>query len=134
MSFDHALEQGMLAVPDCIAAAYVDMSTGLLLGAKHMANYGDELLAVVAAATADLFQGQNVSAIEDLWRRYRRQAQDGKHYFQEFFVTSENTLHIFLRGKRYPNHAIVFICRKSANIGMVISKSRGTLESVEAAL
>jgi hypothetical protein len=36
-----------------------------------------------------------------------------------------------LRCKKNVNHVLVFVCRKSANVGMVIAKSRIALGSVD---
>lgn len=44
---------------------------------------------------------------------------------------SENLLHVFLRGKKHREHAIIVVCRKSANIGMVLTKVRGFQEQAE---
>ena len=49
-------------------------------------------------------------------------------------VFSENLLHMFLRCKKNINHVVVFICRKSANVGMVIAKSRMAVPTLEASL
>ena len=109
------------------------MSTGMLLGVKTVDSHPQEVLDLVAAATADLFQGQSVTAIEKLFRRSRGQAEDGAHYFKEIIVFSENLIHVFLRSKKKRDQAAVLVCRGSANIGMVISKTRGVLAEIEAA-
>ena len=133
MSLDTSLTKAQQSVPECVAAGYVDMSTGMLLGVKTIDSHPQEVLDLVAAATADLFQGQSVTAIEKLFRRTRGQSEDGNHYFKEIIVFSENLIHIFLRSKKRKDQALVFVCRGTANIGMVISKSRQTLADVEAA-
>ena len=46
---------------------------------------------------------------------------------------SENLLHVFLRSKKKHDQAVVFVCRATANIGMVLSKSRQAMADVEAA-
>ncbi len=92
------------------------------------------MLDLVAAATADLFQGSSVVAIETLFKKSRGQAQDGNHYFKEIIIFSDNLLHVFLRGKKHTNQCTVFVCRASANIGMVITKARMSQAAVEAAL
>ena len=46
---------------------------------------------------------------------------------------SDNLLHVFMRCKRFQDHVVVAVCRKSANIGMVLAKSRMMLSKVEAA-
>lgn len=131
---DNALSSAQATLPECIASGYVDMSTGMLLAVKTVDSHPREVLDLVAAATADLFQGPSVTAIEQLFRRSRGVSEDGSHYFEEIIVMSHNLLHIFTRGKRHPDHAIVFVCRKSANIGMAIAKSRLALSSIESAV
>ncbi len=133
MSLDTALSKAQQAVPECVAAGYVDMSTGMLLGVKTVDSHPQEVLDLVAAATADLFQGQSVTAIEKLFRRSRGQSEDGNHYFKEIIVFSENLIHVFLRSKKKRDQAAVFVCRGSANIGMVISKTRTVLAEIEGA-
>lgn len=135
MSLDNALNNASRSVPECLAAGYVDMSTGMLLGVKTVDSHPQEVLDLVAAATADLFQGTNVVAIEKMFKRARGlNANDDHHYFQEFVVFSDNLLHVFMRGKKYPGHALIFVCRKSANIGMALTKARMEQATVEAAL
>jgi hypothetical protein len=89
---------------------------------------------MVSAATADLFQGSNVVAIENMFKRSRGIKNDNTHYFQEVVVFSDNLLHMFMRCKRNVEHVVVFVTRKSANVGMVIAKSRMVLSSIEGAL
>ena len=124
----------MAAVPECVAVGDVDMSTGMLLGVKTTDSHPQEVLDLVSVATADLFQGSNVVAIETMFRKARGLSDDGKHYFQEIVVFSENLLHVFLRCKVITDHAVVVVCRKSANIGMVLAKSRISLPQVEKSL
>ena len=134
MSLDNALAKAQQAIPECVAAGYVDMSTGMLLGVKTVGAHQQEVLDLVAAATADLFQGQSVTAIEKLFRRSRGHVEDGVHYFREIIVFSENLLHVFLRGKKKDDQAFVVVCRASANVGMVLSKTRMFLGDVESAV
>jgi hypothetical protein len=131
---ESALAAAQSSVPDCVASGYVDMSTGMLLSVKTVDSHPREVLDLVAAATTDLFQGPNVAMIEQLFRRARGVTEDSAHYFEEILVMSTNLVHVFMRCKRQPQHAVVFVCRKSANIGMVIAKARISLSSIEASL
>jgi len=131
MSLDSALMKAQQSVPECVAAGYVDMSTGMLLGVKTVDSHPQEVLDLVAAATADLFQGPNVTAIEKLFRKSRGQSEDGSHYFREIVVFSENLIHVFIRGKKKKDQAGVFVTRASANVGMVLSKARVAFADVE---
>jgi hypothetical protein len=134
-SLDKSLQTAMNQVPECLAAGYVDMATGMLLAVKTVDSHPQEVLDLVSAATADLFQGSNVTAIESMFKRSRGiKGDDEAHYFQEIVVFSENLLHMFLRCKKNINHVMVFVCRKSANVGMVIAKSRMAIPAVESSL
>lgn len=134
MSLDKALNNAIKNVPEAVAAGYVDLSTGMLLAAKTVDSHPDEVLEVVAAATADMFQGTNVALIEGMFKKARGVEMDDHHYFQEMIVNSDNLIHIFLRGKANENHVLVFVCRKSANLGMVMTKARSEVPVVEKAV
>ena len=134
MSFDDALRNAHTRVPECVAVGYVDMSTGMLIGMNTVDSHPREVIDLVAAATADLFQGPSISTIEQLFRQSRGQAEDGVHYFQEIVVFSDNLLHVFIRSKQHSAHASCFVCRASANVGMALTKSRMAMRSLEAAL
>ncbi|MGE0326598.1 MAG: hypothetical protein AB7K71_14180 [Polyangiaceae bacterium] len=134
MSLDDALNKVRSTVPECVAVGFVDMKTGMLLSVKTVDSHPQEVLDLVAAATGELFQGQNVSAIESTFKRMRGVRDDGHHYFQEIIILSDNLLHVFQRCKRNEDMVLVVVCRISANLGMVLTKSRSQLEAVEAAV
>lgn len=133
MSLDSELANVQRNVPECVAAGYVDMKTGMLLGVKTVDSHPQEVIDLVAAATGDMFQGANVTAIEKLFKKIRGVANDGHHYFQEVIVFSDNLLHIFQRAKKNEDMVLVTVCRASANLGMALSKARASLPAIEAA-
>ena len=134
MSLDSELSSAMKEVPECVAGAYIDMSSGLLLSVKTLDSHPQEVLDMVAAATTDMFQGSTVLQIEESFKRSRGSKDFEGHYFNEFLVFSDNLLHVFMRTKKYPDHVLSFVCRKSANVGMVLAKSRMSLDKVSAAV
>ncbi|MCA9623428.1 MAG: hypothetical protein KC731_30615, partial [Myxococcales bacterium] len=92
---------------------------------KTVDSHPQEVLDLVAAATSDIYQGQNVTAIENAFKRSRGLVEDdGHHYFQDIIIMSENLLHVFLRSKRNQGVVMVIVCRKSVNLGMALSKAR----------
>mgnify|MGYP002080073113 CR=1 FL=1 len=133
MSFDNALNQAAASVPECVAAGYVDISSGMLLAIKTVDSHPQQVIDLLAAATADMFAGPNVSMIERLFKKARGLQDDGFHYFQEVIVNSENLIHVFLRGKINPDYVVVFVCRKTANLGMALTKARLAMPALEAA-
>lgn len=134
MSLDKALQESIATIPECVAAGYVDLSTGMLLGVKTVDSHPQEVLEVVAAATADIFQGSNVTLIESMFKKARGVENDGHHYFQEIIVNSDNLIHVFMRSKANEEQVVVYVCRKSANLGMVLTKARGSMPALEAAV
>ena len=134
MSFENALNQAASTVPECVAAGYVDISSGMLLALKTVDSHPQQVIDLLAAATADMFAGPNVSMIERLFKKARGLQDDGFHYFQEVIVNSENLIHVFLRGKINPDYVVVFVCRKTANLGMALTKARMALPEIESAV
>jgi len=130
---DSALQTTVASVPECVAAGLVDLSTGMLLGVKTVDSHPSEVLELVAAATSDMFQGSNVVMIEKMFKKTRGLKDDGHHYFKELIVNSDNLIHVFLRGEKSEERVLAVICRKSANMGMVLTKSRSMMGVVEAA-
>jgi len=133
-ALNEALQKAASSVPECVAAGYVDLSSGMLLGIKTVDSHPSDVLDLLAAATTDLFQGSNVLTIEEMFKRARGLESDNYHYFKEVIVNSENLIHVFIRSKAYPEHVACFVCRLSANLGMVLSKSRTQMPFLEEAL
>lgn len=134
MSLDATMGEVVKSVPECVAAGFIDMNTGMLLSYKTVDSHPQEVLDILAAATGDLFQGSNVTTIEKLFKKVRGvRDDDDEHYFQEILVMSKNLIHVFIRGHRYPDQVLVAVTRASANLGMVVAKTRQALSAVEAA-
>lgn len=127
------LQAAISSIPECVAGGFVDLSTGMLLGIKTVDSHPAEVMELLAAATADMFQGANVVTIENMFKKARG-VETTKHYFNEMIVNSDNLIHVFIRGKTNEEHVVAFVCRKSANLGMVLTKCRAALPALEAAL
>ena len=131
---DDTLQRALTSIPECVAAGFVDLSSGMVLSIKTVDSHPSEVFDMLAAATADLFQGPNVVAIEKVFKKSRGLPENvEQHYFQEVIVNSANLIHVFLRGKRQ-QQVVCFVCRKGANLGMVLTKARLAMPEVEAAL
>jgi hypothetical protein len=132
VTLDDALQKAVSLIPECLAAGYVDLTTGMLLGIQTIDSHPQEVMDFLAAATSDLFQGPNVVAIEKVFKRVRGREADTQHYFKEIVVISEHLLHLFLRSRKNTEQVAAFVCRKSVNLGMAVTKSRMAMEVVEA--
>ncbi|WP_170773536.1 hypothetical protein [Ruegeria lacuscaerulensis] len=133
MPIEAALNAAMSTIPDCIAAGYVDMETGMLLGSVTPDPNDAEILDTLAIAVANLFQGRGVKGFEALLREAGEDANEPTG-FGEIAVFSKDRLNIFLRTKAYPDHVLCYICRSSANLGLALTKSHLTRGPVAAAV
>jgi len=134
MSLEKAMNRAVGMIPECVAMGYVDASSGMLLGIRTVDSHPREVIDLVAAATADLFNGPNISTIERLFKKSRGLEDDGHHYFQEMIVNSDNLVHVFLRSKQVPDYIAVFVCRRTVNLGMALAKARMVMPQIEEAV
>ncbi len=134
MSLERTLKNVQRSVPECLAVGTVDITSGMLLSIRTVDDHPEEVLDLIAAATGELFNGENVLAIEDMFKRIRGIKDDAVHYFQEVVIFSRNLLHVFQRCKRNSSTVLVAVCRKTTNLGMVMVKARSALDDVERAL
>ncbi len=134
MSLEKALAEVQTAVPECVAIGYVDAASGMLLGLRTVDSHPREVIDLLAAATGDMFNGPNVSMIERLFKKARGLSDDGHHYFQELIVNSDNLVHVFIRGKKVSDYIAVFVCRRTANLGMILTKARLSMPQIEAGM
>ncbi len=128
-----ALATAVASIPECIAAGYIDLSSGMLMGMRTVDSQPSDVIELLAAATADLFQGPNVRMIESIFKKARGLADDGRHYFDQIIVNSENLIHVFIRGGNQQQVGC-FVCRKSANLGMALTKARSAMPAIEACI
>lgn len=128
MSVDTILTKTMKEVPKAVAAGVVDMSTGMLLGVKTVDSHPQEVLDLVSAATKDLFEGDNVTSIENTFKRMRG-VQTNERYFKEIIVMSTNLVHIFARLKSMPSVVLVVVARSDMNLGLGLMKTRSISSS-----
>ncbi|HEY6095781.1 MAG TPA: hypothetical protein VIU93_12595 [Gallionellaceae bacterium] len=130
---NEALQTAAASIPDCMAAGYIDLSTGMLLGIKSVESQPTEVVELLAAATADLFQGPNIRMIERVFKMARGVKAHRHRYFQEIIINSDNLIHVFIRGQN-EEHVACFICRRAVNLGMALTKARSTMPALDASL
>ncbi|MCB9753725.1 MAG: hypothetical protein H6713_27605 [Myxococcales bacterium] len=123
MSAENIMKRAMKEIPKCVAAGIVDLDSGMLLNVKTVDSHPQEVLDLVAAATKDLYEGDNVTTIEDAFKRIRGVRSD-EHYFQQILVMSRNLIHFFARLERDQGVVLVAVCRNDANLGLVLAKGR----------
>ncbi len=131
MNIDRSLNLALKAVPKAVAAGIIDMDSGMLLGIKTSSSHPSEVFDFLAAATKDIYEGDNVTAIEDIFRESRGEKNNGERYFKEIVIFSSNLLHYFKRIPDNPSTVFSVVCSIDANIGLVLVKSRGIVKNIQ---
>ena len=91
-----------------------------------------QVIDLLAAATADMFNGPNVSMIE---RMFKESAWAGGRRFPLFPGNHRQQREPDSRlpaRQDQPEYVAVFVCRKTANLGMALTKARLAMPALEA--
>jgi hypothetical protein len=118
----------MSEVPKAVAAGVVDLATGMLLNIKTVESHPQQVVDLLAAASKDLFEGDLVVQIENIFKKARGVTTD-EHYFQEILISSTNLWHYFGRVKANPKVILVVVARGDVSIGMFLMKCRSMVEN-----
>lgn len=130
MKLDKAIEASIKNVPKAVAAGVVDMQSGMMLDMKTTESHPQEVFDFLAAATKDLFQGESVVTIEDIFKKSRG-SKSTEHYFKEIVVYSTNLLHFFTRLPSNQGIVYAVVCSADANVGLVMVKAREIAKALE---
>lgn len=131
MSEETIIKDAISNVPKAVAAGLVDMGSGMLLGIKTVESHPQEVIDVLAPATKELFEGDLVTTIENLFKKARGVDSD-EHYFQEILISSSNLWHYFGRIKNKPEMVLAVVTRNDVNMGMMLMKCRESATAVAA--
>lgn len=123
MSAETIVKTALSSVPKAVASGVVDMGSGMLLSIKTVESHPQEVLDILAPATKEMFEGEMVSTIENLFKKARG-VNSKEHYFQEILVSSTHLWHYFGRLKALPQVVVAVVTRGDANLGMVVMKAR----------
>lgn len=123
MSAETIVRNAITQVPKAVAAGVVDMSSGLMLSIKTVESHPQRVLDVLAPATRELFEGEMVLTIENLFKQARGVKSD-ERYFQEILISSTHLWHYFGRLKSNSRVAICVVAPADVNMGMFLVKCR----------
>jgi hypothetical protein len=123
MSAESAVRNAIAKVPKAVAAGLVDMNSGMLLSVKTVESHPQAVLDILAPATRELFEGEMVLTIENLFKRARG-VESNERYFQEILIASTHLWHYFGRLKTYPSAVLTVVTTMDVNLGLFIVKCR----------
>lgn len=130
MDISESIKTALKNVPKALAAGIIDMDSGLLLDIKTTSSHPNEVLDLIAASTKDMFEGENVTAIENMFKRQRGVESD-ERYFKEIIVYSTNLIHYFTRVPSREETVFGVVAQADANIGLVLLKGREIAKQIE---
>lgn len=130
MELNESIQASLKNVPKAVAVGVVDMNSGMMLDMKTTASHPQEVFDFLAAATKDLFEGESVVTIEDIFKKARG-SKSKDHYFKEIMVYSTNLLHYFARLPQSPSIVYCVVCQADANVGLVMVKAREIVKGLE---
>ena len=128
MSIEETIRLAMTDVPKAVATGLVDMGSGMMLSIKTVDSHPQAVLDILAPATKELFEGEMVTSIENLFKKSRG-VQSNERYFQEILVSSTNLWHYFGRLKSNQQAVLVVVCRGDVNLGLLVMKARQIAET-----
>lgn len=123
MSAEAAIKSAMDDVPKAVAAGIVDMASGMMLSMKTLDSHPQAVIDVLAPATKELFEGDMVLHIENLFKKARGVESD-ERYFREIMISSKNLWHYFGRFDSNSQIVLCVVARGDVNMGMFLVKAR----------
>ena len=123
MSVESVVKSSLEEVPKAVAAGVVDMGSGMMLSIKTVESHPQSVLDVLAPATKELFEGDMVLHIENLFKQSRGVSSD-ERYFQEILISSSHLWHYFGRLKSSSSVVLCVVTRADVNLGMMLVKAR----------
>ena len=123
MSIEETIRLAMTDVPKAVATGLVDMGSGMMLSIKTVDSHPQAVLDILAPATKEMFEGEMVTTIENLFKRARG-VNTTEHYFQEILVSSTHLWHYFGRLKSNQQVVLAVVCRADVNLGLLVMKAR----------
>jgi hypothetical protein len=123
MSAETIVKTALATVPKAVAAGVVHLDSGLLLAIKTVESHPQRVLEILAPATKEMFEGDMVVSIEDLFKKARG-VESKDHYFQEMLLSSTHLWHFFGRLKSNSRVVVTVVTPADVNMGLLLMKCR----------
>ncbi len=112
-----------------LAAAVVDLDSGLIVGAYHNIPYFTQsYVDAVGAASVDMFRGKTITAVETMMAAQR--GEEIKYHIKEIQMTTDGTYHFMAIVPDKPEYLLVFITRTTTNLGAGWMATRDALKVI----
>ncbi|MEM6594194.1 MAG: hypothetical protein AAF672_05340 [Pseudomonadota bacterium] len=128
MSIKQELDQLRQRFPDCMIAAFADLSTGMVLSASHQSTLRQEHLDALCATGSDMLQGETSSAIVD------GLAHTAGRPIVESILLNPNEVGVFLAAPDLGVDALCCACKPGIEIGQFLERAKDTFETILASV
>ncbi len=135
MPLNHALAAVLTSVPDCLAATLIDLAEGRWLAVRTLDDVEPEVLDLMVAASAELFENYQLEAAEALYREACKPPLEQRDDCRprEAVVLSRGLTHLFIRNPECPRFVLLCICRAGTSLGLALARSRQAVARLTAA-
>ena len=126
MPLKDALIAGLETVPQCETICYIDMDSGLVLASHSRQHRPQEFYDKTASLATRLMQSPSLADRFDKLDDNNKIDDDDRN----IFVFGQNRTHVFVKAKTFPNHAICYMCARSAEtqtLSDAVAKNRETI-------
>jgi Dynamin family len=120
------------SVPLCLSAAWIDLKLRRIMHSSGLNAEGMTESPSLGLAISELFQGDNVQKIENLFKRARGASANENHYFQEIVIIARDCLSVMIRSPSSADRALVVVADKAVSLGLVLTTTRRLLVSFAA--
>ena len=104
-------------VDHALAAAVVDLESGLLLGvAHHVTYFNQSFLDSIAAASVEIFRGTGVKTVESLISQLRN--EEPRSHIEDLHFSTDKTHHFMTVVPNKPSALAILVTRKKVRLGM----------------
>ena len=125
---NQTLENLVKDVDGGLAAAVVDLTSGLIIGAYHNVPYFTQsYVDAVGAAAVDIFRGKTITAVETMMAAQR--GDELKYHIKEIQMTTDGTYHFMAVIPDKPDYLLVFITRITTSLGAGWMATRDALKT-----
>lgn len=129
MSFEKILSELTTGIPECLVSGVVDIPTGTVVGCRATQRDLRQEFELIATATALVFASAPSAAMN---RMVGAVSPHTEHEFKEVTLMGNGRVQVYCRPESNPDLALIVICNASANLGMVLAKTRLQLATLGA--
>ena len=131
---DELIQNVMAEIPHCVALGVVDLSSGTLLALQASQDKSQEMLNLVTAAIAELFEAPLMKAFAEIYAADDSGAPPADAQFTELLLLNNYHHYLLLRGRKRPQVAVIIIADKATPSGLLMMKGLKAMPDIEDAV